>query len=298
MKYLEEIQRALFVAQIADDKNGLYWIEKLLIQLQGYCDIGIRDQAIVLLNMLYDGVDWQLQEAFRPVVRSVGQHFIVNAIVQNQRNPQDSQIFLGLGAPSPIQGNNHHLLTWHKLEPRNIVQKDNIQQEISINFGKFWKCGFYDWRLVSISDDGKLQPLEIIGKPDPVFPSSINNGYDDYYEQSIEEEVGSIAQGRFVVHSKGMREHSFHEIQIDYQNAFIRRGSFKDVEDEIPSLARQGISSLYLMGTLERDNYPFLNKYSDQIEFRKDDASPLATIDRCRVNQMLGGDEGLAGVMR
>ena len=58
MKYLEEIQRALFVAQIADDKNGLYWIEKLLIQLQGYCDIGIRDQAIVLLNMLYDGVDW------------------------------------------------------------------------------------------------------------------------------------------------------------------------------------------------------------------------------------------------
>ena len=33
MKYLEEIQRALFVAQIADDQNGLYWIEKLLIQL-------------------------------------------------------------------------------------------------------------------------------------------------------------------------------------------------------------------------------------------------------------------------
>jgi uncharacterized protein Veg len=72
MKYLEEIQRALFVAQIADDKNGLYWIEKLLVQLQGYCDISIRDQAIVLLNMLYDGVDWQLQEAFRPIIRSVG----------------------------------------------------------------------------------------------------------------------------------------------------------------------------------------------------------------------------------
>jgi hypothetical protein len=31
MKYLEEIQRSLFVAQIADDKEGLYWIEKLLI---------------------------------------------------------------------------------------------------------------------------------------------------------------------------------------------------------------------------------------------------------------------------
>jgi hypothetical protein len=157
MKYLEEIQRALFVAQIADDKNGLFWIEKLLIQLQGYCDISIRDQAIVLLNMLYDGVDWQLQEAFRPIIRSVGQHFIIDVIVQkNQKHGNNSQIFLGLGAPSPIDGNNHHLLTWHKIEQRNITEVDNIQMDIHLNFGKFWKCGFYDWRLVSISEEGKL----------------------------------------------------------------------------------------------------------------------------------------------
>ena len=79
---LEEVQRALFVAQIADDKNALYWIEKLLIQLQGYYEMTVRDQAIVLLNMLYDGVDWQLQEAFRPVIRCVGQHFVVSIITQ------------------------------------------------------------------------------------------------------------------------------------------------------------------------------------------------------------------------
>ena len=59
-KYLEEIQRSLFVAQISDDKDALYLIEKLLIKLMGYCDITIRDQAVVLLNMLYDEVDWQL----------------------------------------------------------------------------------------------------------------------------------------------------------------------------------------------------------------------------------------------
>ena len=52
------------------------------------------------------------------------------------------------------------------------------------------------------------------------------------------------------------------------------------------------------MGTLERDNYPFLNKYSNDIEYRKDDASPLAAIDRSRVNQMLGGEEGLAHVVK
>ena len=74
--------------------------------------------------------------------------------------------------------------------------------EVQINFGKFWKCGFYDWRLVSISEDGKLQPLEIIGRPEPAFPH-VQSYHDDYYDEHVEEEVGSIAQGRFVVHARG-----------------------------------------------------------------------------------------------
>ena len=69
---MEEIQRALFVAQISNDSDALYLLEKLLIQLMGFCDITIRDQAVVLLNMLYDKLDWQLQEAFRHTIRTVG----------------------------------------------------------------------------------------------------------------------------------------------------------------------------------------------------------------------------------
>ena len=33
LKLIEDIQRSLFVAQIIDDKDALYWIEKILI----YC---------------------------------------------------------------------------------------------------------------------------------------------------------------------------------------------------------------------------------------------------------------------
>ena len=69
---MEEIQRALFVSQISNDSDDLYLLEKLLIQFMGFCDITIRDQAVVLLNMLYDKLDWQLQEAFRPTIRTVG----------------------------------------------------------------------------------------------------------------------------------------------------------------------------------------------------------------------------------
>lgn len=115
-----------------------------------------------------------------------------------------------------------------------------------MNFGKFWKCGFYDWRLVSISTEGKLAPLEIIGKPEPQYPTIHDSDFDDHYEDAVEEEVGSIAQGRFVVHARGMRDHSFHEVQIDAQNArvdtqtnrFIERGTFDEVAHAIPDYAK------------------------------------------------------------
>jgi hypothetical protein len=117
--------------------------------------------------MLYDEVDWQLQEAFRPVVRTIGQHFIISTIIQfdvskySKANPPE--LFMCLSAPSPIYGNNQHLVTWHKIEPRNIVEQDNVSMHIKINFGKFWKCGYFDWRLYEITDNGKFMPCEIVG---------------------------------------------------------------------------------------------------------------------------------------
>jgi hypothetical protein len=70
-----------------------------------------------------------------------------------------------LAAPSPIYGCNKNIVTWHKIEKRNIVSRDKISTTININFGKFWKCGFFDWRLVEISDQGRFIPCEVIGKP-------------------------------------------------------------------------------------------------------------------------------------
>lgn len=52
------------------------------------------------------------------------------------------------------------------------------------------------------------------------------------------------------------------------------------------------------MGTHERDNYPTLNKMTNEIEYRKDNASPLAITCRSTANKMLGGDEGFKRVMQ
>lgn len=80
---------------------------------------------MVLLNNLYDETDWQLNVAFRPVVRSVGQHFKVDLTVKiGNYNKKTTQIFLGLSAPSPLSSVNKTVLTWHKIEERNIVSSD------------------------------------------------------------------------------------------------------------------------------------------------------------------------------
>lgn len=74
-----------------------------------------------------------------------------------------------------------------------------------------------------------------------------------------------------------MRDHIFHEVFVDYQNAevdakagkFIKRGDFTKVEKAIDGYKKKGITALYLMGVLERDNYPYLNKNINEVEFRK-----------------------------
>jgi hypothetical protein len=79
--------------------------------------------------MLYDEVDWQLEEDFRSVIRIIGQHFFVNISVKNNNNKSnyyDLQYFIGLPASSPIFGFNKNLVAWHKIESRNIVFKDKI----------------------------------------------------------------------------------------------------------------------------------------------------------------------------
>ena len=124
----------------------------------GFCDIAVRDQAVVLLNMLYDGVDWQLQEAFRPAIKTIGQHFIVQLSVKLAAKQAEAipQLYLGLSAPSPTHTSHEYVVSWHKITQRNVIKRDENGLELNINFGKFWKCGFYDWRIVEINDEGRF----------------------------------------------------------------------------------------------------------------------------------------------
>ena len=120
-----------------------------------------------------------------------------------------------MNAPSPLEGCNKPHLTWHKVESHNILAQDNIQAEIQINFGKFWKCGFYDWRVIFINGEGKLStPLLVEPPKTHSFPISKvrSHSIDEGNYMDDDQDDSPFAQGRFVVHARGMRDHCFHEV--------------------------------------------------------------------------------------
>jgi starch synthase len=78
---------------------------------------------------------------------------------------------------------------------------------VELNFGKFWKCGFYDWRLVQINPQGQMKPL------DQVLQETQHEKLFGNRDTGDEDQFGTqLAQGRFVVHAKGLKDESFHEI--------------------------------------------------------------------------------------
>ena len=158
--------------------------------------------------------------ALKPVVRCIGQHFKVNLTVRIANYDSSKvHLFLGLSAPSPHSCSNETVLTWHKIEQRNILKTDGQETEISINFGKFWKCGFYDWRLMQMSDAGKFFTV-MLTKP-PVlhtFPLDSVDFFDESGDDAILDQDSLVAQGRYIVQAKGLRDETFHETKVDSVN--------------------------------------------------------------------------------
>ena len=53
------------------DEIGI--IEEVLIGMLGHKINRIKERSIILLNCVYDEVDWQLKQSYSPVIKQVGQ---------------------------------------------------------------------------------------------------------------------------------------------------------------------------------------------------------------------------------
>lgn len=175
---------------------------------------------------------------------------------------------------------------------------------VSMELGRFKKCGYYDWKLVRMEKSGKIKGLYKVSNMEDL-KSNANFQSSGSFSEDISKDLKGIekskpVQGRFIVHPECARALQIHEVYVDFQEAvpdptsgkLVRRGNFLKVRDNMKRYRDSGINCMYLMGAFERDNGLKYVKESHQKFFKRPDASPLAVICRKTPNQMLGGSEG------
>ena len=176
---------------------------------------------------------------------------------------------------------------------------------VSMDLGKFKKCGYYDWKLVRMEKSGKIKGLYKVSNMEDLKSSANLSLSHSSFNDSPEKNKANIeksrpVQGRFIIHPEYARSLQIHEVFVDFQEAvpdptsgkLVRRGNFLKVKDNMKRYRDSGINCMYLMGALERDNGPQFIKETYQKTFKRPDASPLAVICRKTPNSMLGGVEG------
>ncbi len=76
-KALSKLSSAVYTAIRSNSISSLEEFEKFCIALLGCENDAARETAVRLLHGIYDGHDWQRLEPFEPVIRNVGDSFVV-----------------------------------------------------------------------------------------------------------------------------------------------------------------------------------------------------------------------------
>ncbi len=254
----------------------------------------VRDEAVKILNVIYDGLDWQYKHPFAPVIKCCEDAIEISCDLELSKfGSLTGKVILMLSAPSfEISKQEDNIITLHETDSDTTVG-GSLRSLVINRFKEFPRAGFYDWRYVFIASDGRIHTIK----------------------QKDREE---LAQGRFIVHPKKLKEEVFHEIVVDMtgKNQFSNSvaancntpsdddkpviGTFANVLESIPKLKSNGITSLYLLGALERDNgvkYEGALTASAPLVCERPGVSPSALTCRRTPNRMLGGKAGFQNVI-
>eukprot|EP01119_Soliformovum_irregulare_P020831 TRINITY_DN6809_c0_g1_i1.p1 TRINITY_DN6809_c0_g1~~TRINITY_DN6809_c0_g1_i1.p1 ORF type:complete len:2064 (+),score=697.75 TRINITY_DN6809_c0_g1_i1:71-6262(+) len=221
---LKEVEKDVLIHIRVNDQEGLRNLERFLIALLGNTREECREAAARLLNVIYDGHDWQASEALVPVIRTVDDTFAIEIDVGDVAL-DDYRTFCLVYMPSRLS--NEYMLT--RLVPVRTGTKLRLT-----TLPPFAKAGYYDWRFVTLNLEGNFVPLPRL-------------------------ELSQI-QGRVIVQGK-IRHEIIHEVWVDLQDSdwdrnrgFInKKGTFAGVSNALTEYKRQfGISTVYVMGALDR----------------------------------------------
>ena len=289
LQNLIRIEQSIKSALFRCDQNAIELLKRLFISLIGHHEPKVREKAVVYLNVLSDGVEWQLESAFNPQISTVNNQFKVSYIFQEKDEPQD--VMFLLNSLSFDLTEETQIFSWHKVE----ITKSTINPDFviaTVDLGSFPRAGFYDWRFVKLSKKGKIVCIN-----SGAFSSHEIN---DINELLKNQKNTDFAQGRFIVHPKHTRDLEIHEITADYPKGVpgeLYRGSFGKIKENFHQYIQMGINCLYIMGALERDHGVTKNPNTGKIMYKRTDVSPAAVTCRKTMNSLLGGKEEFLKLM-
>ena len=274
-KIISSCKKAISIFQNINDIESIKIYEKLFIQLLGHIDREVRNEAIKILNIIYDQTTWQEKSPF-PIentkIQLLGEELNLELTIDSSTYSEKS-IVLVLSSPCMNKNINYTVTTFIKC----TKEEDNDNsKKLTFNLGKLSKCGYYDWYLVRFSK-GRFSNIKI---------TKNKNKID--------------GKGRSIALNKDVKNLSAHEVFPDLINAeidknqgrIIKRGNFKSLENKLDEFRNRFINCLYIMGALERDNdIAYDEETGKPVDIANPNASPMAITNRGSISSLLGGDE-------
>ena len=274
-KIISSCKKAISIFQNINDLDSIKIYEKLFIQLLGHLDREVRNEAVKVLNIIYDQTTWQEKGPFpleNTNVKLLGSELVLELTVDNSSYSEKS-VVLVCSTPCNSKNINYTVTTFIKSTSEEEDDEGNIK--LTYNLGKLSKCGYYDWYLVHFSK-GRFSNIKIIKDKDIID-----------------------GKGRTIVLNKDIQNLSAHEVFPDLINAEIdknqgritKRGNFKTLESKLEEFHNRFINCLYIMGALERDNNIAYDEETGQaIDIANENASPMAITNRSSISSLLGGE--------
>lgn len=107
----------------------------MLIGMLGHAIKEIRDAAVIALNIIYDGMDWQINGAMTVKVSNAGRKFQMNYLVEAQ---YDRDIYIQLKSNIFIKNCKQSITTLHKplIKEFSIVDGRRFVH-VYMDFGRF-----------------------------------------------------------------------------------------------------------------------------------------------------------------
>ena len=191
------VKKVLSIFQNINDLDSIKIYEKLFIQLLGHLDREVRNEAVKVLNIIYDQTTWQEKSPFpleNTNVKLLGNDLVLELTV-NSSSYSDKSVVLVCSTPCLSKDINYTVTTFLKSSSEEEDEEENIK--LTYNLGKLSKCGYYDWYLVHFSK-GRFSNIKIIKNKDIID-----------------------GKGRTIVINKDIQNLSAHEVFPDLINAEI-----------------------------------------------------------------------------